>query len=59
MNQSKSKFGRRYDEGFKRQSVALIQTQQRSLRQLEPRARRVGMEPGALVPTGRPTGRTD
>jgi transposase len=34
MNYPKSKFGRRYDEDFKRQSVALIQSQQRSLRQL-------------------------
>src|SRR5437868_15210564 len=34
MNRSKSKFGRRYDEDYKRQAVALIQTQQRSLRQL-------------------------
>jgi transposase-like protein len=34
MNHPKSKFGRRYDEDFKRQTVALIQSQQRSLRQL-------------------------
>ena len=34
MNHPKSKFGRRYDEDFKCQSVALIQSQQRSLRQL-------------------------
>src|SRR3954452_15934624 len=34
MNRSKGKFGRRYDEDYKRQTVALIQSQQRSLRQL-------------------------
>jgi transposase-like protein len=34
MNHPKSKFGRRYDEDYKRQTVALIQSQQRSLRQL-------------------------
>jgi transposase len=46
MNQSKSKFGRRYDEEFKRQSVALIQTQQRSLRQL---SRELGVSEWSLA----------
>jgi transposase len=46
MNQSKSKFGRRYDEEFKRQSVALIQTQQRSLRQL---SREIGVSEWSLA----------
>jgi transposase-like protein len=56
MNQPKSKFGRRYDEEFKRQTVVLIQTQQRSLRQLEPRVGRFGMEPVALVQAVRQPG---
>jgi transposase len=34
MNHPKSKFGRRYDEAFKRQTVELMQTQHRSRRQL-------------------------
>ena len=46
MNQSKSKFGRRYDEGFKRQSVALIQTQQRSILQL---SREIGVSEWSLA----------
>jgi transposase len=46
MNQSKSKFGRRYDEDFKCQSVALIQTQQRSLRQL---SREIGVSEWSLA----------
>jgi transposase len=46
MNQAKSKFGRRYDEDFKRQSVALIQTQQRSLRQL---SREIGVSEWSLA----------
>ena len=40
MNHPKSKFGRRYDQDFKGQTVALLQTQQRSLRQL---SREVGV----------------
>jgi transposase-like protein len=34
MKYPKSKFGRRYDEAFKRQTVDLMQSQQRSRRQL-------------------------
>jgi transposase len=45
MKQSKSKFGRRYDEEFKRQMVALIQSQQRSLRQL---SREIGVSEWSL-----------
>ena len=34
MNHPKSKFGRRYDEAFKRQTVDLMQSQRRPRRQL-------------------------
>jgi hypothetical protein len=56
MNHPKSKFGRRYDEAFKRQTVELMQSQQRPRRQREPRAGRFGMEPFTLVPAVRPAG---
>jgi transposase len=46
MNHPKNKFGRRYDEDFKRQSVALIQSQQRSLRQL---SRELGVSEWSLA----------
>ena len=34
MSKQQSKFGRRYDEAFKRQAVEWIETQQRSIRDL-------------------------
>jgi transposase len=45
MNQAKSKFGRRYDEDFKRQTVALMQSQHRPLRQL---SREIGVSEWSL-----------
>jgi transposase-like protein len=46
MNHPKSKFGRRYDEDYKRQTVALIESQQRSLRQL---SRELGVSEWSLT----------
>jgi transposase len=46
MSKQQSKFGRRYDEDFKRQAVEWIETQQRSIRDL---SRELGVSEWSLA----------